>query len=1026
MGPGDSVGCGRDARVPRVAAGMGQSGPRLSAALTGVVLGSAGRDRRAVGPTLAARIRPALAGERWKRPDRPAVLRPALLQRRRAQQLERAGHRVAERLRGEAHPAPRPFEQPAAPFDLRLQVLLPFAGGFELLGRDPLPLPVKVHGLDLPCEALRVPVADAAAKAAFDVAVDHPGEAAELAFDGLGLPHQHFQDVVLGALRKHEVVAPHLRRRLQLAVDAAVALFDAAGVPGEVEVEEVGAVRLEVQPLAGGVGGEQDAQRVARGVGVEAALDLPPPRPHGLSVDGLDTLLGEVGSGDGLFQHLAEVALRPDHVLREDQHPAAVPAGGGRPLHGSADVLVLVQHGAGRGAGRLPASGGGGGGWRDRLAVPRCGVAGVPGQRSEGRGRGWLLASRGGGAASGSAVPKGRAAAVTGPLAGARQPGAQVVTDPVDQAAGLGVRQPAGGGGHLLHPVEEGFLPAPDRLRFRVAGCIGLGSGVEGGDLRGLLRFTLVVGLPGAFVVGVRRAREQAGACDSAPRNRQPTGCFRLAGRRPHPLPLLPHRRPMPREGDGERLDGREQLLLQAHHEQGGGRPGARRPGLQPLLPQAAVLVEEAGEDELRRVLRQAVDDDAPHLPFREAALHLANVLLDAPHHHVFERAPSPDRHPPGEAVRVEQLQQGGEAVGVAVVGGRGEEQPVLEAPSEVADRAGELRLDAVAPAARRGRVVGLVEDQEAPRLHLAEPFAHGVRPGRVDEEVVRHEEAAVGAPRVDAEAPLLADLGEPGAVEDHEEEAEAFLHLGLPLLQDGRGRGDHDRPRLLAKEELARDEARFDGLAEARVVGDEEVDPGHPERLPQRLHLVGVDPDAGPKRGLEEARVGGGDAAPAQGVQEGAEVAGRVEAARADRAPRLLLQDAAVDLEVPPDLQGLPLGVVVGAREGDPRGGGRRGRLHRLHEPAPRAHLDELADARRAKGQRPGRRAHGWHRTPVRGPAALTRRSRPGRRAHGRDRTPVRGSARRSAHRFAWQCWHGSHATRLVESEARALSVGY
>ena len=42
----------------------------------------------------------------------------------------------------------------------------------------------------------------------------------------------------------------------------------------EVEVEEVGAVRLEVETLARGVGGDQDAQRVLGRVGVEAALDL--------------------------------------------------------------------------------------------------------------------------------------------------------------------------------------------------------------------------------------------------------------------------------------------------------------------------------------------------------------------------------------------------------------------------------------------------------------------------------------------------------------------------------------------------------------------------------------------------------------------------------------------------------------------------------------------------------------------------------------------------------------------------------
>ena len=103
-------------------------------------------------------------------------------------------------------------------------------------------------------------VADAArAEAAFDVVVDHLRQAAQLGLDGLGLADEHLQHAVLGALGQDEVVAAHLGRRLQLAVDAAVALLDAAGVPGQVEVEQVGAVGLEVQPLAGGVGCEQDA-----------------------------------------------------------------------------------------------------------------------------------------------------------------------------------------------------------------------------------------------------------------------------------------------------------------------------------------------------------------------------------------------------------------------------------------------------------------------------------------------------------------------------------------------------------------------------------------------------------------------------------------------------------------------------------------------------------------------------------------------------------------------------------------------
>ena len=128
--------------------------------------------------------------------------------------------------------------------------------------------------------------------------------------------------------------------------------------------------------------------------------------------------------------------------------------------------------------------------------------------------------------------------------------------------------------------------------------------------------------------------------------------------------------------------------------------------------------------------------------------------------------------------------------------------------------------------------------------------------------------------PRLDAEAPLLANAREVRTVQDHDDEAEPLLHLGLPLLQDGRGCSDHDRLRLLAQQQLARDEAGLDGLAQAGVVGDEEIHARQPEGLAQGLHLVGVDLDAGSKRRLEEVGVGGGDAVPAQGVQEGAEVA--------------------------------------------------------------------------------------------------------------------------------------------------------
>ena len=102
-------------------------------------------------------------------------------------------------------------------------------------------------------------MADATPHPPFDIVVDHLRQAAELALDGLGLADEHLEHPVLDTLRQHEVMAAHLRHRLQLAVDAAVALLDAPWVPRQIEVEQVGAVGLEVQTLARRVGGQQDA-----------------------------------------------------------------------------------------------------------------------------------------------------------------------------------------------------------------------------------------------------------------------------------------------------------------------------------------------------------------------------------------------------------------------------------------------------------------------------------------------------------------------------------------------------------------------------------------------------------------------------------------------------------------------------------------------------------------------------------------------------------------------------------------------
>ena len=87
---------------------------------------------------------------------------------------------------------------------------------------------------------------------------------AKLLADALGLADERLQDDVLGALLVDEVAAPDLRRRLQLAVDAAVALFEPRRIPGQIDVDEVVAAHLEVDAFARGVGADQDTQRIRR------------------------------------------------------------------------------------------------------------------------------------------------------------------------------------------------------------------------------------------------------------------------------------------------------------------------------------------------------------------------------------------------------------------------------------------------------------------------------------------------------------------------------------------------------------------------------------------------------------------------------------------------------------------------------------------------------------------------------------------------------------------------------------------
>ena len=257
-------------------------------------------------------------------------------------------------------------------------------------------------------------------------------------------------------------------------------------------------------------------------------------------------------------------------------------------------------------------------------------------------------------------------------------------------------------------------------------------------------------------------------------------------------------------------------------------------------------------------------------------------MRLQPPDHHRVPVAVG-HRHALGEAVGVEELQQRLERLVVAVVGGGGEEQPVLEMRGQLAHGPGAQRVLGVSAHRGRGDLMGLVDDQqvEAPGVgvrvggqELAEPAHLGVELHPFG----GHDDPGVRAERVHRHAPLAPQPPDVLGVDHREAQPELLLHLALPLAAQAGRADDQDLLHLVAQEQLLGDQAGLDGLAQADVVGDEHGHPGHGEGLDQRQELVVLDVDPGPEGGLEGRGVGRGHRAPAHRVEKGGEGFGVVQ----------------------------------------------------------------------------------------------------------------------------------------------------
>ncbi len=99
----------------------------------------------------------------------------------------------------------------------------------------------------------------------------------------------------------------------------------------------------------------------------------------------------------------------------------------------------------------------------------------------------------------------------------------------------------------------------------------------------------------------------------------------------------------------------------------------------------------------------------------------------------------------------------------------------------------------------------------------------------------MRDDEARADAPRIGGKAARPPGVQEVLTVDDGEVEAEFLRQLVLPLQQHrGRSRDD-DHLDAATQHQLLNDETGFHRLAEADIVGDQQIDAWQLQRLGQR-----------------------------------------------------------------------------------------------------------------------------------------------------------------------------------------------
>ena len=169
-------------------------------------------------------------------------------------------------------------------------------------------------------------------------------------------------------------------------------------------------------------------------------------------------------------------------------------------------------------------------------------------------------------------------------------------------------------------------------------------------------------------------------------------------------------------------------------------------------------------------------------------------------------------------------------------------------------------------------------------------------------------------SPRINAKAAFAANLGHVLPVQDFKPKPKPPFQLLLPLLKHGRWAGHDDFSNFLAEQQLAGNESGLNGLAESDVVGDKEVYAGQPQCFAKRFKLVVLNADTCSKGSLQQGRVSRCDTIPAKGVYVCSEERRIVEFTSTKAVPAVRFVCSGIRLNIPEDIESLPLRVVIDA----------------------------------------------------------------------------------------------------------------